>query len=130
MELVLIALFPIIALCGGFYKFFYYNYAKKNYKKVEGVIVDYTIDYGDADMSTSFVPRVSYTINDQIYYKKANSLSYFLEKNAKKNIGKVVDVYYNEKNPKKAVLYNENGIPVIFLGLLFTILLIIHLYIN
>ena len=126
----MVALFPIIALCGGFYKLFYYNYAIKNYKKTEGVIVNYTIDYGGPDTPTSFVPRVSYTINDQTYYKKANSLSYYSEKKAKKNIGKIVDVYYNAKNPKKAVLYNDNGIPVILLGLLFTILLIIHLYIN
>ncbi len=126
----MIALFPILALFGGFYKLFYYNYAIRNYKKTKGVVADYTTDYGSDEYSTSFVPRVSYTINNQTYYKKANSLSYYSEKKAKKNIGKIVDVYYNEKNPKKAVLYNENGIPVILLGLLFTIILIIYLYMN
>ena len=132
MELVYMFIIISVILLGcGFYKLFYYNYAIKNYKQCEGVIVDYTAEDNynpeTGGFDRSFRPLVSYTINGKTYKKDGYKASAF-EGSSRKNIGKKVILYYDDKDPQKVVFLKDNGIPRIILGLIFLIIPVIVLF--
>lgn len=127
----------IFCLCGflligyGLCKLIYYNHAIRNYKKTDGVIVDYIPeDNYNSDTGGSnktYRPLISYMVNGKTY-KKDYYKGYGFESSARKNIGRKVYVYYNENDPFSVVFLNEDGIPIIIFGLIFLIIPIIVLF--
>ena len=124
----------IFCLCGflligyGLYKLLYYNYAIRNYKKIEGTIIDYTPEDNynpeTGGFDRSYRPHIKYEINGKTY-RKDYYKGYGFGNSARKNIGRKVVLYYDENDPYTTVFLGENGIACIIIGLLFLIIPVI-----
>jgi hypothetical protein len=87
-------------------------------KTIDGIIVDYRADKDPSGVE-SYLTKVHYIINEEEF----EILNQYPVKE-KPVFGTKVTIYYNSKNPEKAVLDIDQALKKNFIGLIFLIIMI------